>query len=331
MTEQSPPTEPSQEASPFEQAHKVITTLRNEIQKVLIGQSTVVDHVLIALMAKGHVLIEGVPGLGKTLLVRTLANCFGGQFARIQFTPDLMPSDVTGHAMFNMKSQEFEIRKGPVFTNLLLADEINRAPAKTQAALLEVMQENQVTIEGESFKIDKPFMVLATQNPIEQEGTYPLPEAELDRFSLKVLIDYPNKADEERMISLMCSVDNPFNENQSRQVINATHIIQLQKIAEQITVDQTVVSYIVKLCHATRSWPGLSRGAGPRASIALLKTARAHAIMNNRSYVTPDDVKAVALPALRHRILLGAELDIDGISPDQVLKDICDNTEAPRM
>lgn len=324
MTDQPTPT-------PFEQAHSLVQALRGEIQKVLIGQDAIIDQVLIALLAQGHVLIEGVPGLGKTLLVRTLAKCFGGDFARIQFTPDLMPSDVTGHAMFNMKSQEFEIRKGPAFTHLLLADEINRAPAKTQAALLEVMQESQITIEGESYHLDPPFMVLATQNPIEQEGTYPLPEAELDRFMLKVLIQYPSKADEERMLQHQCGLQSNNEFQQVRQILKPSHIISLQKMAKQITVDQAIVAYIVKLVHATRDWPGIARGAGPRASIALLNAARAYALLHQNTYVTPDDIKAIALPALRHRILLSAELEIEGISTDRVLQDICDNIEAPRQ
>ena len=212
----------------LQQASSAANNLLNEIKKVLIGQDAVIEQVLIALIARGHVLIEGVPGLGKTLLVRSLAKCFGGQFSRVQFTPDLMPSDVTGHAMFNMAKQEFEIRRGPAFTNLLLADEINRAPAKTQAALLEVMQEGQITIEGESFKTGEPFMVLATQNPIEQEGTYPLPEAELDRFMLKIIIDYPSETDEQLMLRQVCSqAQGGFGLEHIRTLLKPMHLLSL--------------------------------------------------------------------------------------------------------
>lgn len=326
-------TEESNAANNFEQASALAAAIKNEIKKVLIGQEAVIEQVLVALIGCGHVLVEGVPGLGKTLLVRALATCFGGEFARVQFTPDLMPSDVTGHAMFNMAKQEFEIRKGPVFTNLLLADEINRAPAKTQAALLEVMQERQITIEGESFKTGDPFMVLATQNPVEQEGTYPLPEAELDRFMLKVLIDYPAEADEQDMLTQISAGSTPsgFDLARLRTLLKASQVIALQKIAQKITVDAEVIKYIVSLARATRDWNGIARGAGPRASIALLAASRALALINNNSYVTPDDIKTVALPVLRHRILLSAELDIEGVTPDDVLKDILRNIDAPRQ
>lgn len=315
--------------SPFTQAYTLTQSLRAQLKKHVIGQDDVIEQVLVALIAGGHVLIEGVPGLGKTLLVRTLAQCFGGAYTRIQFTPDLMPSDVTGHAMFNMKTQEFEIRKGPAFTNLLLADEINRAPAKTQAALLEVMQENQITIEGKSYQIDQPFMVLATQNPIEQEGTYPLPEAELDRFMLKVLMRYPQASAEEQMLLNMCRT--PETQAAPKQILKAAHVLSLQKIARQLTVDTAVVQYIVKLVQATREWPGVARGAGPRASIALLNAARAYAMLHNNNFVTPDDIKAVALPALRHRLLLAAELEIEGVDRDHVLNNILAAVEAPRQ
>lgn len=314
------------------QASALAQSLKTEIKKVLIGQDEIIEQVLVALIGQGHVLLEGVPGLGKTLLVRALAKCFGGQFSRVQFTPDLMPSDVTGHAMFNMGKQEFEIRKGPAFTNLLLADEINRAPAKTQAALLEVMQEGQITIEGEAFKVHSPFMVMATQNPVEQEGTYPLPEAELDRFMLKVLIDYPSHSDETLMLRHMSGgkVTGGFDLDSLATVLKEEHVTSLQKIATKIVVDDEVLDYMVKLVRATREWQGIARGAGPRASVALLNASRAVALMNNNTFVTPDDVKSVYVAALRHRILLAAELEIEGVGEDAVLGDILRHIQAPR-
>lgn len=315
----------------LEQASKLANSLLHEIRKSLIGQDDIIEQVLVTLIARGHVLIEGVPGLGKTLLVRSLAKCFGGQFSRVQFTPDLMPSDITGHAMFNIAKQEFEIRRGPIFTNLLLADEINRAPAKTQAALLEVMQEGQITIEGESFKTGEPFMVLATQNPLEQEGTYPLPEAELDRFMLKVMIDYPQEQDEQTMLrQVSMQTQGGFGLEEIRTLLKPNHVLSLQKIAEQITVDDQILHYVVRLVRATREWPGIARGAGPRASIALLSAARAYALLKNSSYITPEDVKKMFVPALRHRILLAPELAIEGVAADQVLQAIMQQIDAPR-
>lgn len=324
-------TDENSHESRVEQASALANNLLQEIKKVLIGQDAIIEQVLVALIARGHVLIEGVPGLGKTLLVRSLAKCFGGQFSRVQFTPDLMPSDVTGHAMFNMAKQEFEVRRGPVFTNLLLADEINRAPAKTQAALLEVMQEGQITIEGESFRTGDPFMVLATQNPVEQEGTYPLPEAELDRFMLKVMIDYPNEVDEQVMLRQVSSqAQGGFGMEGIRTMLKPSHVLSLQKVAEQITVDDEVLRYVVKLVRTTREWNGIARGAGPRASIALLAAARAYALLKGNEFVTPDDVKTMCLPALRHRILLSPEMAIEGVQTDRVLQSIMQHVEAPR-
>ena len=317
--------------SRLEQASALANNLLQEIRKALIGQDLIIEQVLVALIARGHVLIEGVPGLGKTLLVRSLAKCFGGQFSRVQFTPDLMPSDVTGHAMFNMAKQEFEIRRGPVFTNLLLADEINRAPAKTQAALLEVMQEGQITIEGESFKTGEPFMVLATQNPVEQEGTYPLPEAELDRFMLKVMIDYPSESDEQVMLRHVSGqAQGGFGLEDIRTLLKPSHVLSLQKVAEQITVDDQILHYVVKLVRTTREWNGIARGAGPRACIALLAAARAYALIKGNTFVTPDDVKTMYMPALRHRILLSPELAIEGVDADRVLHSVMQHVEAPR-
>lgn len=321
---------PSRETT-IAQASTLANNVLQEIKKVLIGQDVVIEQVLVTLIARGHVLIEGVPGLGKTLLVRSLAKCFGGQFARVQFTPDLMPSDITGHAMFNMAKQEFEIRRGPVFTNLLLADEINRAPAKTQAALLEVMQEGQITIEGEPFKTDEPFMVLATQNPLEQEGTYPLPEAELDRFMLKVVIDYPQEAEEQQMLRQVSNqVHGGFGLEGVRQILKPAHLLSLQKIATQITADDAVLNYVVRLVRATREWPGIARGAGPRASIALLAAARAYALIHNHTFATPEDVKKMYLPTLRHRVLLAPDMAIEGVEVDAVLQSVLQQIDAPR-
>ena len=298
----------------------------------MIGQDEVIDGVLTALIAGGHVLIEGVPGLGKTLLVRALARCFGGEFSRIQFTPDLMPSDVTGHAVYDMQSEQFKLRKGPVFTNLLLADEINRAPAKTQAALLEVMQERQVTLEGRALAVPQPFMVMATQNPIEQEGTYPLPEAELDRFMLMLRMDYP-QADEElelvRQVSRSARAD-MLDVSALRQLVQARDVQALQKIASELPLDEQVLDYAVRLVRSTRSWPGLALGAGPRASIALVRGGRARALLRGGEFVTPDDIKDCARAVLRHRVRLSAELDIEGLSVDQVLHQLLDQVPAPR-
>ncbi|MDV5860458.1 MoxR family ATPase [Pseudomonas mendocina] len=321
------------QAQQRQRASQLAQALRAELRKAVIGQNAVIDDVLTALIAGGHVLVEGVPGLGKTLLVRALARCFGGEFARIQFTPDLMPSDVTGHAVYDMQSEQFKLRKGPVFTNLLLADEINRAPAKTQAALLEVMQERQVTLEGRALPVQLPFMVLATMNPIEQEGTYPLPEAELDRFMLKLRMDYP-QLDEElnmvRQVTRSARAD-MLEVSPLRPLLQAKDVLALQKIASDLPLDDQVLDYAVRLARATRSWPGLAMGAGPRASIALVRGARARALLRGGDFVLPDDIKSCALAVLRHRVRLAPELDIEGLSVDQVLQQLLDQVPAPRL
>lgn len=314
-------------------AANAATVLESQICKALVGQTQVVREVLAAMFAGGHVLIEGVPGLGKTLLVRAMAKAVSAQFSRIQFTPDLMPSDVTGHAMFDMKLDQFKIRRGPVFCNFLLADEINRAPAKTQSALLEVMQEQQVTIEGRTLDLQPPFMVLATQNPVEQEGTYPLPEAQVDRFLLKIRIDYPEHGEEADLVKLVtnANIGDKLNVDQVEAAFSPEDIMQLQKTAATIPMDEQVLDYIVRLVRTTREWNGIQMGAGPRGSIALVRASRAHALIGGNAFVTPDDVKQVAKPVLRHRISLTPDLEIEGVHIDNALEQILDEVKAPRL
>jgi MoxR-like ATPase len=307
--------------------------LRTQVAHAFIGQTEVFDQVLLALLAAGHVLIEGVPGLGKTLLVRALAASVGCSFGRVQFTPDLMPADVTGHAIYDPKTERFQIRRGPVFANLLLADEINRAPAKTQAALLESMQEGQVTIEGRRFPLPAPFMVVATQNPIEQEGTYPLPEVQLDRFLIKVTIGYPTLEDERRMVAGVVNgkVASDLDVTQVKPVLDQAGLVALQQGVAAIRMDAAVTDYAVRIVRTTREWPGVIGGAGPRGGLALARLARAQAALDGRDFVTPDDVRAVALPALRHRLLLAPEALLERQRPDDVLKALLHKVPAPRQ
>lgn len=317
----------------IQQAHEIINRLREQISKAIIGQRHIIDQTLICLIAAGHALVEGVPGLGKTLLVKAIAESVEGQFSRVQFTPDLMPTDVTGHTMYDIKSQKWQVRRGPVFCNFLLADEINRAPAKTQSALLEVMQEQQVTIEGKGFVLAQPFLVFATQNPIEQEGTYPLPEAQLDRFLLNIRIDYPNELEEKQMVRLVTDgkVGDKLDISLIENVISKDRIVELQNIAAGLQIDEQVVDYALRIVRSTRNWNGIEIGAGPRGSIALLRAARSQALLSGNHFVTPDDIKSISAAVLRHRITLTADYEIEGYSTDNVISDILQNCEAPRV
>ncbi len=304
-----------------------------EVGKVLIGQEDLVEGVLIALFCEGNVLIEGVPGLGKTLLVNTLSHVLSCQFKRIQFTPDLMPSDITGHSVYDMHEKIFTFNRGPLFTNLLLADEVNRAPAKTQSALLEAMQERQVSVDGKTYQLDRPFLTIATQNPLEQEGTYPLPEAQLDRFMFKLIVDYPTQNQESEILNLYASgKDNRDLKSFDMQpVLNTDTILAIQQRAIEIIVEPSIINYITSIVSRTRGWHTIEVGASPRASVNLLIGTRVLAACQGRDFVVPDDVKELAIPVLRHRIRLHPEAEIEGINVDDVIREILDSVEAPRQ
>jgi MoxR-like ATPase len=310
--------------------------LRVEIGKAVVGQTQAVEQVLVAVVASGHVLLEGVPGLGKTLLARALSQALKLQYARVQFTPDLMPADVVGHSVLDDTGAglgRLRVRKGPVFTNLLLADEVNRAPAKTQSALLEVMQEYQATLEGQTLPLPRPFLVMATQNPVDTEGTYPLPEAQLDRFLLQVNIGYPTHAEEAAVVQLVTAgrAGHELPLEAVQPVLDDVQVLELQRLAGLVHVDAKVVDYAVRVVRATRNWPGLEVGAGPRGSVALVRTARATALIGGRDFVTPDDVAAQALAVLRHRVTMAPDAQIEGRDLDELLQAALDSVEAPRL
>jgi len=315
-----------------EQAATLMEQILYEVKRVVVGQDHFLERVMVALLAQGHLLVEGVPGLAKTLTVKTLALTLRGSFKRIQFTPDLVPADLVGTRIFNPRTGEFSTSLGPVFTHLLLADEINRAPAKTQSALLEAMQERQVTIEGESHPLAPPFMVLATQNPLENEGTYPLPEAQLDRFLVKVRIAYPSEQEEQDMLAAVTRnrVGDGLDVAAVATLVRPDTIVALQQLTARIRVDDSVANYAVRLVRATRDWAGIAIGAGPRGSIALVRLARAMALLAGRDYVTPDDIKQAALPVLRHRIAMSPDSELDGLNADQLLSALVQQIAAPR-
>ncbi len=313
---------------------RFVDHLKTEIAKVIVGQDYMVDRLLIGLLSNGHILLEGVPGLAKTLTVKTLSDCIDTQFQRLQFTPDLLPADLLGTMIYNQKEGTFEPKKGPIFTNIVLADEINRAPAKVQSALLEAMQERQVTLGGTTYPLGEPFLVLATQNPIEQEGTYPLPEAQVDRFMLKIVISYPSRAEELQITDRMAT-GKPLQVN---RVMTPTDLLNARAVVEQVYIDEKIKEYIIDIVFATREpqkyrlaelAPMIEYGASPRASIYLYKAARAHAFLRRRGYVTPEDVKAVGLDILRHRVILSYEAEAEERAPEDVIKQIFDTIEVP--
>ncbi len=309
-----------------------VAHILNELRKVVVGQDAAVEQILVALLAEGHALLEGVPGTAKTLTVKTLARIIGAKFARIQFTPDLMPSDITGTNVFNMQTSQFALRHGPIFTDLLLADEINRTPPKTQAALLEAMEERQATIDGDRYRLSPIFTVLATQNPIEYEGTYPLPEAQLDRFLLKILIDYPEKEAEQEIVARWdAGFSSRYLENiQITQLQDPVAIQHCRAEVRAMKTESGVQKYIVELVSKTRNHNSILYGASPRASVALLVCSKALAAIRGRDFPTPDDVRDVALPVLRHRLALRAEAELDGATTDAVISEIIKTVEVPR-
>jgi len=312
---------------------QLFNKITTEVGKVFVGQEELVLGTLVSLFSNGHVLIESVPGLGKTLFVRTLGHVLGCDFGRIQFTADLMPSDITGAPVFNMKTQEFTFHPGPIFTQLLLADEINRSPAKTHAALLEIMQEHRVTVDGESYKLDPPFLVIATQNPVEQEGTYNLPEAQLDRFMMKLIVNYPTEQQEADILKQHSQQLNlgEVLENEIQTVSSPAEINAAIKENANVRIDGALADYINKIVRLTRQWPQLYMGASPRAGIALMQGARTLAAFQGRDYAIPDDVVQIALPVLRHRVMLTAEAEVEGQEADQILTDLIRTVEVPRL
>ncbi|MBX2967800.1 MAG: MoxR family ATPase [Cyclobacteriaceae bacterium] len=307
-----------------------VKKIREEIAHVIVGQQEMVDLLITSILADGHVLIEGVPGVAKTLTAKLLSRVIDVKFNRIQFTPDLMPSDVIGTSVFNMKNSAFEFKSGPIFSNIVLIDEINRAPAKTQAALFEVMEERQITADGTTYKLEPPYMVVATQNPIEHEGTYRLPEAQLDRFLFKIVVHYPTPEQEFAIISGHHQRKGHTPLEDVKPVLNAEKIKQYRDSVQQVHVEENLMKYIAEIIHETRNNPSLFLGASPRASVALLNSSKAFAAINGRDFVTPEDVKFVASPVLRHRIMLTPDKEMEGITTDDVIKQIVDKVEVPR-
>jgi MoxR-like ATPase len=314
----------------LEQLKEAVIQMKQELGKIIVGQEHFMDLLIVALLADGHVLIEGVPGVAKTITAKLLSKTIDTGFSRIQFTPDLMPSDVLGTSVLNMKTSEFEFRNGPIFSNLVLIDEINRAPAKTQAALFEVMEERQISIDGHTYKMKPPFMVLATQNPIEQEGTYALPEAQLDRFLFKINVGYPNLDEEILIIKTHQDRKGVLPQTLIKPILSETNLLEYKTKIYDILVDEKIMTYIAQIITKTRNHPHLFLGGSPRASIAVLNSSKAYAAINGRDFVIPEDVKKVIAPVLRHRIILTPEREMEGMTADKVIEMIVQSVEVPR-
>jgi MoxR-like ATPase len=322
--------ESGREAIDLQTLQQQVEAIRHEIHKVIVGQDELINLLLAGLFTKGHVLIEGVPGIAKTLTVNLLAKTLNLNFKRIQFTPDLMPADVTGTSVYNTKTNDFEFKKGPIFSNIVLIDEINRAPAKTQAALFEVMEEQQVTIDGITYQLESPFMVMATQNPIEQEGTYKLPEAQQDRFLFRVKINYPSLEEE---IEIITRFEGDFSQlaiKEVKQVMTSEAIVKCQSLVEKVFIKESLIRYIAEIIHHTRNTKDLVLGASPRASMAIVKTAKALAAIQGRDFVTPDDIQYAAFPVLNHRVILSPEKEMEGFDVQSILQELFLNIEVPR-
>jgi MoxR-like ATPase len=307
-----------------------VEAIRSEIKKVIVGQDAMVELLLVAMFSKGHVLIEGVPGVAKTLTAKLLARTIDAEFKRLQFTPDLMPSDVLGTSVFNPKTTEFEFKKGPIFSNIVLIDEINRAPAKTQAALFEVMEERQVSIDGKTYPMNEPYLVLATQNPIEQEGTYRLPEAQLDRFLFKIVVSYPSLDEEILILKAHQEDDLKVQLDNVQSVVKGEQLIAFRELIRKVHVEEKVLQYLALIAQETRANASLFLGASPRATVGLLMASKALAAIRGRDFVTPEDVRIVALPTLRHRLILTPEREMEGVDVDDMIKQIVDKIEIPR-
>ncbi len=315
---------------PLEDLKNAVGEIKRQLAKIIVGQEEFIEQLIVCLLANGHVLIEGVPGIAKTITAKLFAKTLKTDFSRIQFTPDLMPSDVLGTSILNMKSSEFEFKKGPIFSNVVLIDEINRAPAKTQAALFEVMEERQITMDGERYTMEYPFMVLATQNPIEQEGTYALPEAQLDRFLFKVKVGYPKLEDEVNILKLHHARKQANPESAIEGVLSPEDLKKYREQVQEIIIEEKIFSYIAQIVDKTRNHPHLYLGGSPRASLAIMNAAKAYAAINGRDFVTPDDIKKSLSPVLRHRIILSPEREMEGMTPETVIDMIAQSVEIPR-